>query len=563
MTRILRRWIGLLLIGVFALGLHAQSNTTLAVETNASQPQTTRTARTDYVQGQLAQLKGQLKRIEDEEAKGNVWSKIYSNYTTYQDLKNRLNKLGKEMFALNKIPHPTPEDQEKLRKIKVERETIQGKLQLLQEYAHNPFQKFLEPPKLDPVPTIGNPFSIINAISYRQKLRSEQRAYAETHRGLEEVIGRLRRKRSLLSEMLSLDLDNPGLHRQLSALQKEIDTLKPVEEILKTTEKVYNKKIEEAILKVDAGIKREVTKVLVIAGVILGLFILFLAVKFLIQRYMSKQESFYLINKALNFIFLNVIVLILLFAYIENVSYLVTILGFASAGIAIAMKDWFMSILGWFVIVIGGSVHVGDRVKFVRDGVQYVGDIVDISPLRMTMQEDITLTSYMVNRRSGRIIFIPNNYIFTDMLANYSHAGLKTVWDGIDFTITYDSNAAKAVSIAKEIVKKYSKGYTDITRKQLNKLRKSYHLKNTNVEPRVYSFIEPYGVKISAWYMTNSFATLTLRSTISMEILERIAGESDIELAYPTQSLYVNKHIPAPAQIPADLPEDADPRDYV
>jgi len=325
----------------------------------------------------------------------------------------------------------------------------------------------------------------------------------------------------------------------------------------------YNKKIEEAILKIDAGIKREVTKVLVIAGVILGLFILFLAVKFLIQRYMSKQESFYLINKALNFIFLNVIVLILLFAYIENVSYLVTILGFASAGIAIAMKDWFMSILGWFVIVIGGSVHVGDRVKFVRDGVQYVGDIVDISPLRMTMQEDITLTSYMVNRRSGRIIFIPNNYIFTDMLANYSHAGLKTVWDGIDFTITYDSNAAKAVSIAKEIVKKYSKGYTDITRKQLNKLRKSYHLKNTNVEPRVYSFIEPYGVKISAWYMTNSFATLTLRSTISMEILERIAGESDIELAYPTQSLYVNKHIPAPAQIPADLPEDADPRDYV
>jgi small-conductance mechanosensitive channel len=241
----------------------------------------------------------------------------------------------------------------------------------------------------------------------------------------------------------------------------------------------------------------------------------------------------------------------------------VTILGFASAGIAIAMKDWFMSILGWFVIVIGGSVHVGDRVKFVRDGVQYVGDIVDISPLRMTMQEDITLTSYMYNRRSGRMIFIPNNYIFTDMLANYTHAGLKTVWDGIDFTITYDSNTPKAVAIAKEVVKKYSKGYTDITRKQLNKLRKSYHLKNTNVEPRIYSFIEPYGVKISAWYMTNAYATLTLRSTISFEILEKIAAEPDIQLAYPTQSLLVNNHIPSPA--PAEIADagDADPREYI
>ena len=61
----------------------------------------------------------------------------------------------------------------------------------------------------------------------------------------------------------------------------------------------------------------------------------------------------------------------------------------------------------------GGAIHVGDRVRFVRDGVEYVGDIVDISMLRMTMHEDVTLTSYMSNRRAGRMIFIPNHFIFT------------------------------------------------------------------------------------------------------------------------------------------------------
>ena len=545
------------------LSLHAEGN-----ETNLSG--TTRTialsgaeSQSSLVASKLHALEQERQVLEKEEAKGNVWSKIYSNYTTYQNLKERLTSLSKEMYALNRVKDRTPDQTKKLRKIKVERETIQGKLQLLKEYAANPFQKLLEPPKLETPPTIGNPFAIISAISYRQKLQNERNKYAATHQSLIQAIARLRKKRDLLAKMLSLDLGNSKLHVEFLVLEKEIDTLRPVEEILKTTEQVYDKKIDEAILKVDAGMKREVTKAVVILSVVLGFFLLFLAVKFLIQRYMSKKESFYLINKALNFIFLNVVVLILLFAYIENVSYLVTILGFASAGIAIAMKDWFMSILGWFVIVIGGSVHVGDRVKFVRDGVQYVGDIVDISPLRMTMQEDITLTSYMVNRRSGRVIFIPNNYVFTDMIANYSHAGLKTVWDGIDVTITYDSNASKAAAIAKEIVKKYSKGYTDITRKQLNKLRKSYHLKNTNVEPRIYTFIEPYGVKISAWYMTNAFATLTLRSTISMEILERYAAESDIEIAYPTQALYVNKHIPAPSEAPVEHPADSDPRDYV
>jgi len=155
----------------------------------------------------------------------------------------------------------------------------------------------------------------------------------------------------------------------------------------------------------------------------------------------------------------------------------------------------------------------------------------------MTILEDITLTSYMKNRRSGRVVFIPNNYIFTDLIANYSHEKLKTVWDGIDIAITFDSNHKKAVYLIKNIVKKYSKGYTEIARKQLNKLRNQYSLKNTNVEPRIYTFIEPHGLVVSSWYMTNSFAALTLRSSISAEIIDAISKEDDIKIAYPTQTI--------------------------
>jgi len=539
--------------------------TALLADDDAKSRMTT-TIRTQnaYVVQKLKNLSEQYQKLEKEDKKGNVWTKIYSNYTTYQKLRKRFDELSKRIYKLTNTKDRTPSQDDELHSAKIERDTLRGKLQLLKEYRDNPFEKLMTPPKMDPVPDIGNPFAIISALSYEKKISGEQAAYLALHNDLLHVISRLKEKLKLLEQMVSLDLTNKALHAKISAIKHELETLMPVEEILKTTEGVYAKKIDEAKIKLNTNMKREVTKALTISSVIFGFFLLFLAVKFLIQRYMSKQESFYMINKALNFIFLNIMILILLFAYLENVSYLVTILGFASAGIAIAMKDWFMSILGWFVIVIGGSVHVGDRVKFVRDGVQYVGDIVDISPLRMTMQEDITLTSYMYNRRSGRIIFIPNNYIFTDMLANYSHAGLKTVWDGIDFTITYDSNASRAANIAKEVVKKYSKGYTDITRKQLNKLRKSYHLKNTNVEPRIYTFMEPYGVKISAWYMTNAFATLTLRSTISMEILDRISSADDIRIAYPTQSLYLNKNIPSPKiEQLGETDEDMDPRDYV
>jgi len=40
--------------------------------------------------------------------------------------------------------------------------------------------------------------------------------------------------------------------------------------------------------------------------------------------------------------------------------------------------------------------------------------------------------------------------------------------------------------------------------------------------------------------LTNAYATLTLRSTISTEILDAFLAESDITIAYPTQKLYLS-----------------------
>lgn len=358
---------------------------------------------------------------------------------------------------------------------------------------------------------------------------------------------KFKEKQIILKKLLELDPKNVEYIETQKDIEDQIKTFIPIIEIFKTTKNVYSKKIDEIELNLKNDIQREIGRTVTIGAIILFFIFLLFFIKYLVKRYMSDNERFYAINKALNISFASILILTLLLAYIENVSYLVTILSFASAGIAIAMKDWFMSLMGWATIVIGGSIHVGDRVKFVRDGVEYVGDIVDISILRMTMHEDVTLTTSMTNRRAGRIIFIPNNFIFTDMIANYSHAGLKTVWDGIDFIVTFDSDIHKASMIAKEITKKYSKGYTDITRKQLNKLRSQYSMKNTNVEPRVFTLIEPYGMKISAWYLTNSYATMTLRSTISAEIISRIQAEEGIHLAFPTQSIYVDKDVRKPA----------------
>ena len=493
---------------------------------------------------EINKLFAEMNAIEKELLENNIWSKIYSNYHTYQELKKQEVTLDEKIKELEQIKNPTKTQKEALENAQADKITLVGKLQLLKEYEKDPFKKFLTPPEIGDVPTVGNPFAVIGALSYQEKLNSDIEEYKNRYNSLQEIMKKFQEEQVIIKKLLKLDPDNIEYHNALDDVVDQIKTFTPVLEIFKTTENVYTKKIDEIKLNLKNDIQRETERTITIGAIILFFIILLFFIKYFVKKYMSEHERFYTINKALNITFVSITILTLLFAYIENVSYLVTIMGFASAGIAIAMKDWFMSLMGWATIVLGGSIQVGDRVRFVRQGLEYVGDIVDISLLRMTMHEDINLTSYMTNRRAGRMIFIPNNFIFTDMIANYSHSGLKTVWDGIDFVITFDSDAHKATQIAKEITRKYSKGYTDITRIQLNKLRSKYGMRNTNVEPRIFTHIEPYGLKISAWYLTNSFATMTLRSTISVEIVNRIQEEENIQLAFPTQSIYMDKNVP-------------------
>ena len=483
----------------------------------------------------LSALKEDLKKL-DEEISKNIWLKRYENYKTYQSLKSELEKIKRAIARYKRYRKYA----KKVQDLKEKELTLKNQLQLLQDYQNSPFQELLKPKEIPNPPQVKNPFNIVAALSYIKQLNSTKEYYGAKLKDLKKALELLNNKLALLQKIEEIQ-PNPKIEERIKSLKKELFDFEENLAIAKETLGVYDRKIEENILKVTEDIKRQSEKTAIIAAIIVGLLILSFIFKWIIRKYIQDNQRAYMANKIVNFILAFFIILILLFSYIENVNYIVTILGFASAGIAIAMKDMFMSLLGWIVIVLGGSIHVGDRIKVVKEGHEYVGDVIDISLLRITILEDVTLTSYLKNIRSGRVIFVPNNYVFTDLIANYTHLGLKTVWDSLSFNITFDSNHKKAAHIARETARKYAKGYTDIARKQLNKLRSTYHLKNTNVDVRVYTFSEEWGVRVSLWYQTNSYATLTLRSTISTEVLDRYMKEPDITLTYPAQKVVLTK----------------------
>ena len=56
-----------------------------------------------------------------------------------------------------------------------------------------------------------------------------------------------------------------------------------------------------------------------------------------------------------------------------------------------------------------------------------------------------------------------------------------------------------------------------------------------------------------AWYLTNAYATLTLRSVISTEIIDAFKAADDITIAYPTQQLHVAMQSEAPHEYNGDI----------
>ncbi|EAH4935699.1 mechanosensitive ion channel [Campylobacter lari] len=463
----------------------------------------------------------------------NTWVEKYNNFNAYKKTQEEILALEKEGLKANER-----------NKIIIERQILilKERLELLNEYKSMNFSKLiLAPDDIEKMDPLTNPLAIISAYSHIKKLKRDREDFINLLNSFKKTLEELIKENILIAELAKIS-PNQKRQEELALSNQMVRDFSQTLRFGEISYSVYEKKIQDEIDKTTASIKVQGLRAFnVVLGIIIAIAVAFM-LKFIARKYIEDNDRFYTANKIINFINVNVIVLIILFGYIENISYLVTVLGFASAGLAIAMKDMFMSMLGWCVIVFGGSFRVGDRIRVFQNGNQYIGDIIDISFLRITLYEDITLLTYTDNRRSGRIVFIPNNFIFTNLISNYTHHGMKTVWDGLDITLTFDSNHQKALEIVQDIVTKAAKGYTKIAKESMEKLRNEYSIRNPRVEPRFFTFFENYGLRISAWYMTNSYMALVLRSNISKDIINEFNKHDDIKFSYPSQNIYFSKN---------------------
>lgn len=212
---------------------------------------------------------------------------------------------------------------------------------------------------------------------------------------------------------------------------------------------------------------------------------------------------------------------------------LATILGFISAGLALALHKILMSMAGWLYIWIKKPYDIGDRIQ-VGDT---KGDIIDVSMIHTSLLE---VDEWVEGEQStGRITIVPNSKVFTEDIFNYTK-GFRGVWNEMKVLVTFDSNKEKTEEVLNNILKEvYKKINIDKMQEDQLSLKKQYAIKPSKLTPIVYFSIQDSGYQFELRYISYARQRRSIKNEISHLIYEEFKKHDDINFAYPSQAIYM------------------------
>lgn len=236
-----------------------------------------------------------------------------------------------------------------------------------------------------------------------------------------------------------------------------------------------------------------------------------------------------MITKIWSYFIWLLIILIVIGIFTKSTQTLGLSIGLFSAGIAFAMQQPILCIAGWLVLMTKRPYKIGDRI--VVDTIR--GDVLDITIMYTVLRE----LGEFGEDTSGRITTIPNSWVLTSAILNYSGYNLKWIWDEQSLSLSYNSNYELAekllVGAVNKILKKECVGI---------KMHDLEMLGTKDLHPISRIFLMRDYIEVDIRYLTKSMDRRRIKSEVSKEILKTIQKHPNIiKLSYPHNEIILRK----------------------
>lgn len=275
------------------------------------------------------------------------------------------------------------------------------------------------------------------------------------------------------------------------------------------------------------------TKVSISLILIISLWLLRKVVLRIVYRQTDDPGTQYKWRKISAYVVTIFCIFLIIIVWIKGFKSVSTIIGLLSAGVAIALKDLFVSFTGWAFILWRKPFGIGDRVQLGN----YAGDVIDIRIFQFTLMEIGNWVD--ADQSTGRIIHVPNGYIFTQVLANYSK-GFEFIWNEIPVLVTFESNWEKVEKILLKLAKKHAEHLSVSAEKKIKKASQKFMIFYKTLTPIVYTSVKDSGILLTIRYLCKPRERRGTEQAFWKDILQEFAKCDDIDFAYPTQRFYDN-----------------------
>jgi len=268
-------------------------------------------------------------------------------------------------------------------------------------------------------------------------------------------------------------------------------------------------------------------KLLMTVFVLLLAYIIVVGLNSFINRGVKDIRSRHAIRKNIIYITSFASFVIIVFIWVQNLRYLTIFLGFAGAGLTLALQEVIISMAGWVLILVRRPFEVGDRIEI--NGIK--GDIIDIRLFQTSLLEIGNWVD--ADQSTGRIVNFPNSYVFKSENYNYSR-GFEFIWNEIPILVTFESDWKRAKEIMEGHAQKQAEGLEEKVRRKIAIMRNRYMIYYGKLSPIVYVNIKDSGVELTLRYLTEAKQRRTTQDQITQVILSDFAKEDNINFAYPT-----------------------------
>jgi small-conductance mechanosensitive channel len=219
-----------------------------------------------------------------------------------------------------------------------------------------------------------------------------------------------------------------------------------------------------------------------------------------------------------------VVILISLSIIFKNFASLITSLGLIGFGITFALQKPILNFVGWLTIISKRPYWVGDRVMIGT----VKGDVFDMNIMYTSLSE----FSFAGDEPAGRSITIPNEYVLTQPVVNYTH-GSSLIWDIVELTITYKSDWKEASMLLEESTAEI---VGEIMKANAEKWKQSKHKftilgKDIVDKPKTRIDFSENFIKVRCHYIVESRKRGSTKSKIMDRVLENLKKTKHIELA--------------------------------